>query len=56
MMKKHMVMFKEDKAKQDAIRAREMKEKAARQAPQVEEVSGAEVEEIDDDEAKKIEL
>lgn len=55
-MKKHLALFKEDKVKQAALDKKKMEEKAKQQEAKVEEVAGATVEEIDDDEAKKIEL
>lgn len=55
-MQKHLTLFKEDKVKQVALDKKQMEEKGKKQAKKVQEVQGASIEEINDEEAKKIEL
>jgi len=55
-MMKHLQEFKKDKVRQEAVNKKQMEMKAKQQAAKAEEVAGATVEEIDDTEAKKIEL
>ena len=59
-MEKHMALFRDDKKRQDIIAAKqaEMKAQTAKTLPKqvITESSGATIEEIDDEEAKKLEL
>lgn len=57
-MEKHIALFREDQKRQELIKKKQAEEKAKKEAAKKanEAGSGATVEEIDEDEAKKIEL
>lgn len=53
---RHMALYKEDQAKEEQLKAKQAEEKAKKEAAKAAAGSGATVEEVDEDEAMKIEL